>query len=242
MDTRSAAETLAIRRTGERSPTHAPAEQSAGAKPTLNDVALVAFFKGAGIEHRELDGREAMTTMFVAGQLVRELLTGLSESLHIRSQQKSLLRLDSTMIQKRGNNALKFATGAEEALNRLLFELSTEYLGPVESVRDAFAGISQHQHALMAALGTAMASYLSRLNPALIESKFGGAGQTSQLATTGKAKFWEAYQDLFKVACQHDPGKLPAQFLEELGSAYLAVVNGGTAAGERSEDAQSARG
>jgi type VI secretion system FHA domain protein len=202
----------------------------------------MAFFKGAGIEPEALDSQLATTTAFLIGQLLRELLTGLSESLHMRAQQKSQLRLSDSIIQKRDDNALKFCPGAEEALTLLLFGGSIGRFGPVESVRRAFADVRQHQQAVLNALNTAVPKYLNKIAPETIEDKFARAGQTNQVNPNSQVKYWKHYQDLFKIVANRSEsgGGLPPQLLDEIAEAYEALTSGDKAANERPKRAKSA--
>lgn len=181
---------------------------------------LSAFFRGAGLKGRDMNEQERNAMLFLLGQLVRELLTGITESLHLRAQQKSHLRLANTTIQKKDNNPLKFSAGTSEALTNLLFRTSREYMGPVDAVRDAYADINSHQQNLLKALGTAVPEYVNRLDPIVLEDKFARAGRGALMGATSKLKHWELYKDLFQVVAHHHPGQLPAQFLEELARAY----------------------
>lgn len=158
--------------------------------------------------------------LFLLGQLTRELLTGVAESLHLRAQQKTQLKLANTTIQKKDNNPLKFSAGTTEALQNLLFKTSREYMGPVEAVRDAFADLCGHQQALLKALGVAVPEYVNRLDPIVLEDKFARAGRGNLMAAATRIKHWELYKDLFQVVAHHNPGQLPTQFLEELARAY----------------------
>lgn len=180
---------------------------------------LSAFFRGAGMAQRPLTEQECNAMLFLLGQLTRELLTGISESLHLRAQQKTQLKLANTTIQKQNNNPLKFSAGTSEALQNLLFKSSKQYMGPVEAVRDAFADLCGHQQALLKALSVAVPEYVNRLDPIILEDKFARAGRGGLIGAT-RAKHWELYKDLFQVVAHHNPGQLPTQFLEELARAY----------------------
>lgn len=210
---------------------------------SVPDNAFLAFFKGAGIEPEALDPHLGTTTAFLIGQLLRELLTGLSESLHLRAQQKSQLRLSDSIIQKRDDNALKFCPGAEEALTLLLFGGSIGRFGPVESVRRAYADVRQHQLAVLNALNTAVPKYLDKLAPDTIEDKFARAGQTNTVNANSQVKYWKHYQDLFKIVAnrtENGGGHLPPQLLDEIAEAYEALTSGDKAANERPKRAKTA--
>jgi type VI secretion system protein len=206
-------------------PRPAPAGPSApppavGAAKPDTDAPLSAFFRGAGLTQKQLTEQECNAMLFLLGQLTRELLTGVAESLHLRAQQKTQLKLANTTIQKKDNNPLKFSAGTTEALQNLLFKTSREYMGPVEAVRDAFADLCGHQQALLKALGVAVPEYVNRLDPIVLEDKFARAGRGNLMAAATRIKHWELYKDLFQVVAHHNPGQLPTQFLEELARAY----------------------
>jgi type VI secretion system FHA domain protein len=152
------------------------------------------------------------------GQVMREVVLGVSENLHVRSEHKNVLRVPTTTIQPQGNNPLKFSASVEEALNNLLFRQSSEYLTAVEAVREAFTDVKQHQQHLLAALRTAVGDYVGRLDPEELESKF--TRRSGLIAATNKLKYWDLYKDLYQVVTQGQPGQFPQQFLEEFARAY----------------------
>src|SRR5690606_29427340 len=95
-------------------------------------AAAAAFFRGAGISGEHVNDEQATELMQRLGQLVREMIVGLSENLHVRADQKSALRVPNTTIQPRANNPLKFSAGVDEALRNLLLRQPAEYLSAVE--------------------------------------------------------------------------------------------------------------
>src|SRR5262245_43301167 len=120
---------------------------------------LDAFFRGAGLPAQRLDDRQSEQAMLRLGQIVREVIVGVSENLHVRTDQKNALRIPTTTIQPQANNPLKFSASVEEALHNLLFRDNSEYLGGVEAVREVFTDIKQHQQNLLAAMRTAVGDY-----------------------------------------------------------------------------------
>ena len=205
---------------GDRRQAPRAAEGSRSIDDSGIEKPLSAFFRGAGLKTRDLNEQERNAMLFLLGQLVRELMTGITESLHLRAQQKGQLKLANTTIQKKDNNPLKFSAGTSEALTNILFRTSREYMGPVEAVRDAYADINTHQQTLLKALNTAVKEYVNRLDPIVLEDKFARAGRGSLMGATSRLKHWELYKDLFQVVAHHHPGQLPSQFLEELAKAY----------------------
>ena len=82
-------------------------------------TSLDAFFRGAGLPARKLDDKQTEQVLHCLGQLMREVVLGVSDSLHLRSEQKNVLRVPTTTIQPQNNNPLKFSASVEEALNNL---------------------------------------------------------------------------------------------------------------------------
>ncbi len=183
-------------------------------------AALDAFFRGAGIAPQKLDDKQAEQTLLRLGQLMREVALGISENLHVRAEQKNVLRVPTTRIQPQSNNPLKFSAGVEEALTNLLFRNSSEYLPAVEAVREAFTDLKLHQQQLLTALRQAIVDFVGRLDPEELESKFTSGKRGPLIAATNKLKYWDVYKDLYQVVTQHQPGHFPQQFLEELARAY----------------------
>jgi type VI secretion system protein len=192
--------------------------QPAPAAPTLT---LDAFFRGAHVPAMALDAQQSEAFLLRLGQLMREIVAGLSENLHLRAAQKGLLRQSNTTIQPGNNNALKFSAGVDEALNNLLFRDSKEYVDAVEAVREAFGDIRRHQQILMKAMLEAVVAYIERLDPEQLELKFSN-GRTGFMATTAKLKYWDLFKDLYQVLAQRNPGEFPAIFLEEIARTYDA--------------------
>lgn len=190
-----------------------PAAPPAAAAPSLD-----AFFRGAGLHPQRLDGKQAEQVLHCLGQIMREVVLGISENLHVRAEHKNVLRLPTTIIQPQSNNPLKFSASVEEALHYLLFRDSSEYLSAVDAVREAFGDTKQHQQLLLSAMRTAVVDYVAQLDPETLENKIGRGGML--LGAANKLKYWDLYKDLFDVVAQCEPGHFPHQFLEELARAY----------------------
>jgi type VI secretion system protein len=202
--------------TPEPAPTAAVA-QSRGAPPS---ALLDAFFRGAGLPAQRLDDKQAEQAMLQLGQVVREVIVGVAENLHVRSEQTSALGIPTTKIQAQANNPLKFSAGVEEALHNLLFRQSSEYLSGVEAVRAVFVDIKQHQQNLLAAMRTAVGDYMARLEPEEIEHKLSNGKRGGLMNAANKLKYWDFYKDLYQVVMQGPAGELPQQMIEQLARAY----------------------
>ncbi len=206
---------------GRPADTSPPAADQARVGGTGAAAALDAFFRGAGLGPESITDEEAVRMLHRVGQLMRELIVGITESLHVRAEQKNALRLPNTTIQPRNNNPLKFSAGVEDALHNLFFRQSGEYLSAVDAVREALRDIKTHQQTMLAALPVAMNEYVGLLDPDELEEKFSGnAKRGGLLNAANRFKYWDLYKDMYQVVAQRAPGQLPAQFVEELSRAY----------------------
>ena len=210
----------------------APVAKPAPSAGPTQATALDPFFRGAGLQPVRLDDKQAEQVLQRLGQIMREVVLGLSENLHVRAEQKNVMRVPTTTIQPQNNNPLKFSASVEEALNNLLFRDSAEYLSAVDAVRETFGDIKQHQQQVLAAMRTAVVDYIGRLDPEELENKI-GRGHTL-LGAANKLKYWDLFKDLFQVVSQCQPGQFPHQFIEELARAYeLEEARAGSAGGGR---------
>lgn len=194
-------------------PKPAPPPAPVAAAPSLD-----AFFRAARLQPLELDAVQTEQVLHCLGKLMREFVLGISENLALRAEQKTVLRVPTTTIQPQNNNPLKFSASVEEALDNLLFRQSPQYLTAVDSVRDAFADVKKHQQHLLAAMRTAVADYLGRLDPEELEKKIGRGNIL--LGAANKLKYWDLFKDLYQVVSQGEPGQFPHQFIEELARTY----------------------
>jgi type VI secretion system FHA domain protein len=214
-----------------RSHTASPASKAHAAAPAVkpshapspppfapSTATLDAFFRGAGLQAQRLDEKQTEQVLHRLGQIMREVVLGVGENLHLRAEQKNVMRVPTTTIQAQNNNPLKFSASVEEALNNLFFRDSAEYLSAVDAIRETFGDIKQHQQHLLAAMRTAVVEYVNRLDPEELESKIGRGH--ALIGAANKLKYWDLFKDLFQVVSLHQPGQFPQQFLEELARAY----------------------
>ncbi len=107
-------------------PAASPTASAAAAAPSTG---LDAFFRGAGLPAQKLEDKQIEQTLHRLGQIMREVILGMSDNLHLRADQKNTLRVPTTTIQAQRNNPLKFSASVEEALMNLLFRQSGRILG-----------------------------------------------------------------------------------------------------------------
>jgi type VI secretion system FHA domain protein len=194
-----------------RAPVPPPATpQARTTGPTAAPAAgLEAFFRGAGLPLQPLDDKQAEQTLHRLGQVMRELILGLNENLRLRTEQRTVLRVPST---NQSQNPLGVSASVDDGIANLLFGPTSEFLQAVESVREAFIDIKQHQQNLLNALRTATQDYIARLDPEELENKVSNGKRGPLINATNKLKYWDLYKDLYQVVTQAQPGQLPQQF------------------------------
>src|SRR5262245_27942874 len=188
-------------------------------------VGLEAFCRGAGIDPASLPIDQQNALLTLAGQMLRETVLGLMESLKARSDVKSRMRLNQTTIQPGENNPLKFSPSVDEAVLKLLDPHSSRYLGPIDAIRETFADIRAHQGALVGAIQAAIDEVMNRIEPGELQERFDrGLKRGPLLGATNKMKYWDLYTEFYQVLNQRGEGGLPTLFAEEFARTYAEKV------------------
>jgi type VI secretion system protein len=199
------------------------AANGAASEPASSGVE--ALCRGAGIDPASLPPDTANQLLTLAGQMLRETVLGLMDSLKARSDLKSRLRLNQTTIQPGENNPLKFSASVDEAVLKLLDAHSSRYLGPIEAIRDSFADIRAHQTALTSAIQAAIDEVMNRIEPGELQERFDrGLKRGPLLGATNKMKYWDLYTEFYQVLNQRSEQGLPTLFSEELARTYAEKV------------------
>jgi type VI secretion system FHA domain protein len=160
-------------------------------------VLLQAFLQGAGVAHLELP-QPLPDTMRRLGLMFRKLVIGTVAVLRSRADFKSLFRVNMTVIRATNNNPLKFTVSTEDVLQQLLQNKGSGFLDSIEAIDEGFDDIMNHQLAMQAGIQAALNELLQDFNPAHIEKRF-----EEGLFLQKKAKCWESYQDIYKVAAEN---------------------------------------
>lgn len=182
---------------------------------------IEAFCRGAGIDPSALPADTHAALLTLAGQVLRESVLGLMETLKGRSDLKSKLRLNQTTIQPGENNPLKFSASVDEAVLKLLDPHGSRYLGPIESIRESFADLRTHQAALVAAIQGGIDEFMNRIEPGELQERFDrGLKRGPLLGAANKMKYWDLYGEFYQVLNQRNEQGLPSVFAEELARTY----------------------
>jgi len=186
---------------------------------------LEAFLKGLGAPELRM---QPLTpdAMFQLGQLVRESAKGTVELLAARTALKKEVRAEVTVMVSNRNNALKFSPTVEFALQYLLGPPTAGFMGPVDSMRDAYDSLRAHQLGVMAGMSGALAAAVKRFDPVQLEDKLGARAGGGLLPSSRKAKLWELFQEQFGQLSH----EVEEDFDELFGKAferYVAELNAG---------------
>jgi type VI secretion system protein len=197
-------------------------KSSAPAKRSLEtgtqSSGIEALCRGAGIDSAALPADSQAALLTLAGQMLREVVLGLMESLKTRSELKGRLRLRQTAIQPgESNNPLKFSASVEEAVLKLLDPHGSRYLGPVEAIRESFTDLRTHQGALAGAMQAAVDELMSRIEPGELQERFDrGLKRGPLLGATNKMKYWDLYVEFYQTLNQRNEEGLPTLVAEEI--------------------------
>ena len=167
-----------------------------GARGEASAMDLIqAFLEGAGLGTELLAHAEPEAVLQAAGQRLRELVAGMRALLAARSQIKTELRVEQTMISALDNNPLKLSVDDEQALTALLTAARPGYLAPDVAIKRSFQDLQAHELALLAGARTAVAEALAPFAP---ETLMKGVKGRALLASSQKAKYWDLFEAEFK--------------------------------------------
>ncbi len=193
---------------------------------------LQAFLAGLGAgEPSQVEDSEVLLRR--SGELLRALATGLIQTMMVRAQFKSELRLGVTTIRAAENNPFKFSIDANDILDRLLFRPSPGFLPPVTAAREAFEDIQAHEMAMTAGLRAALRALFARFEPSALEARLGDkSGLDQVLPMARKAKYW----DLFTAAYDQVAADAAEDFMQLFEDAFARAYQ------EQIERLRAARG
>jgi len=157
--------------------------------------AVAAFLAACGLSQADVASADLTTMMDRAGRMLAHSVAGLHGILSARQLAKQEFGLERTMIERSGNNPLKFTLDAKEAMHTLLCVEIPGFIRGDAAVEQAFSDIRAHEVAMLAALQEALHSVCDRLSPASVERTVGQAGW--HWPGTRKARGWDEYRRTF---------------------------------------------
>ena len=203
----------------------APEVAAGAARPAARAdarAAFTAFLEGAGVIGQRIDDSDPEAALRAAGKIFRAMAEGLREVLISRAAIKSEMRVAQTMIRARGNNALKFAVTADDAVGSLLTPGRPGYMDPLAATQEAFADIKSHELAVMAGVQTALLALLRRFDPNALEERLSKSRLESMLPGARKARYWDAFRLTYDDISREAEDDFQAVFGRSFAEAYMA--------------------
>lgn len=170
-------------------------QPAAGPGDEAHRAAVAAFLAACGLSQADVGAADLTTMMDRAGRMLLHSVAGLHGILSARQLAKQEFGIERTMIERSGNNPLKFTLDAKEAMHALLCVEIPGFIRGDAAVEQAFSDIRAHEVAMLAALQEALHSVCDRLSPASVETAVGQAGW--HWPGTRKARGWDEYRRIF---------------------------------------------
>ena len=200
----------ALQQTTPPTPAPAPAHSPQGVD---NTPGLQAFCRGAGIGAESLPVDAHSRMLHLAGQLLRESLSGLKAS--SRSQQGQRNQMHVTYEKEPGDLLPSLERhSVEELIQELLKAHDSRRFDAVQWLRESFASERQHEDAMVQAMYAAFIDFMGRLDPRDLATRF---ERSARRKTMGN---WELYGDFYRSLCEMQPGTLPHIFVETFAHNY----------------------
>jgi type VI secretion system protein len=186
------------------------------------DIGLASFCRGAGVDPKSVTPEARGAALQLAGQLLREAVTGLMDLNQGRNEFRNRFRIAAPAADG-SDSPLNLSRGVDEALVRLLTTVSTR-AGSVEAIRENFRELKAQNAASLTAMRAAFEEFLSRVDPKELEERFERAGKRGVFGGQSKAKYWDLYAELFSGLAQRPADGFPHLFIETFAKAYEAKL------------------
>jgi type VI secretion system protein len=161
--------------------------------------AVRLLMESAGLDSTQLPRGTEEEFVATAGRMLRATAQGLLAALSSAAVTKARFSLAPSAIQRTRNNALKFSSTTQDALEQLFYEQTEGYLPPVEATEQAFAELQAHEAAMVKALQVAFRDLLDRLEPDALEERFQrNAKRGGLLSASPKLQYWEMYREVYR--------------------------------------------
>ncbi len=179
------------------------------------DQLIDIFFKAAGLEnHGTIPADDIPDLMHTLGSVLREFISGMITILRGRTELKSQLRVSVTTFKATENNPLKFSPTTESAIKTYLLEKNPGFQDAVESIREGFDDIKNHELAVNAGVQVSLLNILKQFDPESFSRKI-----EDKYVVFKKARCWDeyrqAYHELFEKAIDDFFGKEFVRAYEE---------------------------
>ncbi len=207
-----------------------PTAPAPSAQAPDNTPGLQAFCRGAGIGAETLPVDAHARMLHLAGQLLRECLSGLKESNRSQQDQRNQLRV--TYQKEPGDFVPSLDRHSiEELIQELLKAHDSRRFDAVQWLRESFAHARKHDSAMIDAMRAAFADFVGRLDPRDLATRF---ERSARRKTMGN---WELYGEFYRQLCETPGNALPHIFVETFAQQYEEAARDGNAGSAHSIDA-----
>lgn len=156
-----------------------------------------ALIRSLGLEKYNLSEEKMAEISVVAGEFIRATIFGMMQALSHKNSIKNEFRMNVTTIQPVENNPLNFSANIEDAINSMFIKHGNAYKKPVDSIREGFQSITDHQVAVLAGIRAGFNGGIERFSPATLENRFNKYIKTSLIQVGKRAKHWDSYKDYY---------------------------------------------
>ena len=178
------------------------------------------FLSAAGIDEAQLKQSEA-ETLAQAGHLFRQMVAGLVVMLEARARAKSQIGAQGTSLEFDGNNPLKFARTAEQAILQLLNPPVRGFMPSDRAIEDSYRDLQAHQIATLRAMQGALRATLDRFSPTAIRLRADATGVVAKILPAARdAALWKAYVREFSGVAEGSDEAFMDVFAKEFRTAY----------------------
>lgn len=184
------------------------------------DNASRAFLQALGAENITIDDQQMAATMTRLGSVLRMMIHGMREILMTRTSIKSEFRIEQTMIQRGGNNPLKFSISPEQAVEAMVRPTDKGYLDATTATEQALNDIKAHEVAMVAGMEVALKDVLKRLAPSELEKKIATDAGLGHMLKSKKARYWEIYEKMYGEISDQAENDFHELFAREFARAY----------------------
>ncbi len=190
-----------------------PAAPAVPATGPDNTPGLQAFCRGAGIGAETLPVDAHARMLHLAGQLLRECLSGLKETSRAQQEQRNDLRV--TYEKEPGDFLPSLERHSiEELIQELLKAHDSRRFDAVQWLRESFANTRRHDDAMVEAMRAAFVDFVGRLDPRDLATRFERSPRRKTLGN------WELYGEFYRQLCDMQPNALPHIFVETFAQNY----------------------
>lgn len=197
-----------------------PKAETVVADPSGQADATLAFLQALGGDDLRIEPEDLSETMAQLGNVLRITIDGMREILMTRTAIKSEFRIEQTMIQKGGNNPLKFSMSTDQAIDAMSRRNAKGYLGAEEAAKEALNDIKAHEMAMVTGMEAALRGILQQLDPEALEEKIQTAGGLGGILKSKKARYWEIYEKIYADLSNQAETDFQELFSREFARAY----------------------